>query len=265
MYYTEQTFCCQHKNKKATPVSTGKNTIDSSKLDMVNHAISCADCKAELGVAAHTVKNGVCTACSQKNFAAKSVYVAGAGYTIENEAKLNDDGSVPYEVILDSVWFNAAKYEYAIDEWNYKIPEAAMLEVIRAKYVMTDAQFAALKAQGSYYFFLDTHTYKDGYFYIQDPAAGGGGMYTHTVVGYTDNGNGKFTVYRDYQSGGSDVDEHEHIYYYTVEYQYSGYSNLTVKKEDYAYAISGYAPVVDSLRITAMKKVTSLPADMIKL
>lgn len=258
---------CNHPHKKIFPVSTGKNIIDSSKFDMVNHKVVCGHCNADLGLEAHDVKNGICRLCKQANFETKPTSIITATHTLNGDAKLNENGSVAYEIMLDSTWYSAAKLEYAIDEWNYKIPEAAILAAIRTKFVITDAQFEALKAQGEYEFFIDTHTYKDGYFYITDPAAGGPGSYTHIAAGYKDDKNGKFTVYIDYINGGADVEEseREHICYYAVEYQYKGYSNLSVTTGEYYSSIAGYTPVVDSLRVVSMKKIANLPSDMVKI
>ena len=151
-----------------------------------------------------------------------------------------------------------------IDEWHYKIPADAMLKEIRKKFVITDAQFEKLKAQGKYDFFMGTQTYENGYFHITDPAAGGPGEKTHEQVGYVDNKAGKFTVYYDYMDGGADVEEHEHLAYYAVEYTYSGYSNLTIQKGEWCKEITGFESVVDSLRVTSIKKISSLPANMTK-
>ena len=256
---------CKHTNKKAVSANTGKNIIDASKLDVVNHKLVCADCKKELGTEKHKISKDACTLCGQKNFKTKTAGIIDAGPTLEGDLAINEDGSPDYDVMLDAAWQDAIKPEYALDEWTYKIPEAAMLEAIRGKFVITDAEFEKLKAQGQYKFFIDTHTYKDGYFNIFWPAAGGPGNYTHTQVGYTDNKAGKFTVYIDYLSGGPDVEEHEHICYYAVEYKYSGYSNLSIKKEEWYNTILGFESVVDSLRVTSIKKVSSLPSNMTKI
>lgn len=95
-------------------------------------------------------------------------------------------------------------------------------------------------------------------------AAGDVADYTHEVIGYKDNANGTFTVFYDYLKGGADVEEADrvHEYYYAVEYSYSGASNLEIIKEvenDYAsYYINGWTPVVNSLRIKSIKKVTDI-------
>ncbi len=257
---------CKHTKTKAVSVSTGKHVIDSSKLDALVHNVVCESCNKVLKTENHSVKDGKCTLCAQSNLATKAVGFIDAGPALSGEAQINDDGSVDPDVMLGASWYSATKSEYAIDEWNYKIPEAAMLEAIKTKFEINDAQFEALKAQGSYNFFLGDHTYKDGFFNISWPAAGGPGSYTHTLVGYKDNGAGSLTLYVDYQNGGPEDDKIEHAYYYAVEYKYSGYSNLTIITGEYnSKQIQGFSPVVDSLRVTAIKKLSTLPTDMIKV
>lgn len=257
---------CKHSKTKAVSVSTGKHVIDSSKLDALVHNVVCESCKKVLKTENHSVKDGKCTLCAQNNLATKAVGIIDAGPALSGEAQINDDGSVDPDVMLGAIWYDATEFKYAIDEWNFKVPEAAILEHIKTKFTITDAQFASLKAQGSYNFFLGDHTYKDGYFHISAPAAGGPGLYTHTVVGYKDNGAGNFTLYVDYQNGGPEHDVIEHAYYYAVEYKYSGYSNLTVITGEYDIKqIQGFSPVVDSLRVTAINKLASLPSDITKV
>ncbi len=256
---------CKHTNKKAVSVNTGKNIIDASKLDVVNHKLVCADCKAELGTEKHKISGEKCTLCGQKNFKTKTIGIVNAGPTYEGDLVVNEDGTPDFAIMLGATWQSAITPEYTVDEWNYKIPADAMLKAIRTKFVITDAQFEKLKAQGEYKFFLDTHTFKDGYFNIFWPAAGGPGEHTHKQVGYVDNKAGKFTVYYDYMDGGADAEEHEHLAYYAVEYTYSGYSNLSIKKEEWYNTILGYESVVDSMRVTSIKKVSSLPSNMTKI
>ncbi|MBE6903232.1 MAG: hypothetical protein E7480_01330 [Ruminococcaceae bacterium] len=264
---TSSAPACKHTNKKATPAATGKNTIDASKLDMVNHNLVCADCNASLGTEAHKVENGKCTLCSQNNFAQKKFSVVNASYTWDGYPDIKDSGAVSYEVMLMKSWNAAAKDEYAVDEWHYKVPEADMLATIRNKFVITDAQFEELKALGRYSFLFGGHTYSNGFFNIELPAAGGPPEYEHKEVGYVDNGQGKFTVYMDCVKCDYEADPPTlvHDYYYAVEYTYSGFSNLSIVQGDYSFEIAGFTPVVDSLRVTSIKKVASIPSDMIKL
>lgn len=253
---------CKHNNTKAVSVNTGKNIIDSTKLDVVNHSIVCKDCNKDLGTKAHTIDNGKCTVCGQNNLAQKTVYAITSSYIWDGEGEVKDNGAVSYEVMLQKSWYSAAKGEYAIDEWNYKIPEAAMLDAIRSKFVITDAQFEELKALKNYQFSFGGHTYSNGFFEISAPAAGGPPSHQHKVVGYSDNGQGKLIVYMDYIKCDyeSDTPYSEHDYYYAVEYNYSGYSDLYLKESE----IGGYGAVVDSLRATSIKKIASLPANMTK-
>lgn len=73
-----------------------------------------------------------------------------------------------------------------------------------------------------------------------------------------------FTVFYDYLKGGQDYEpaDRVHQYYYVIEYTYSGSSNLEVIKkvqDDYeSYYINGWTPVVNSLRIKSIKKVTDI-------
>ena len=260
-----ETPSCKHTKTKLVPISTGNNIIDSSKLDVVDHVKVCADCALHLALEKHVISNGKCTACGQSNLGISSQYPSAAGVSGKsglNVAEINADGSISYNLIIEDTWWEA-KGEF-IDEWTKKIPEAEMLKAIRQKFVMSDAEFAKLKAQGSYYCSLGTQTYADGYFICKDPAAGGPGDYSHNIIGYKDNKNGTFTVYYDYLEGGPDVDASErvHEYYYAVEYTYSGASNLAVvKKVEDGYEsnyINGWTAVVDSLRIKSIKKVTDI-------
>ena len=254
---------CEHKNTKVKSVSTGKNIIDGSKLDVVNHAKVCSDCGEQISLEKHTVKDEKCTACGQDNFELSNIYPMSAGVSGDglDVAEINDDGSLSYNLVIECSWWNADGEH--LDDWNVKIPEAEMLKSIREKFIMSDAEFAKLKEQGEYKCSLGTQTYSDGYFYCSDPAAGGPGDFSHKVIGYKDS-NGTFTVYFDYLKGGPDVEEkdREHQYYYATEYTYSGYSNLSVATvEEYGYEsqqIQGFKPVVESLRVKSIKKVTDI-------
>ena len=255
---------CSHTATRAVAISTGKNIIDSSKLDMVVHNVVCANCSEVIKTENHSVANGKCTVCNQDNFATKTVGYVDAGPTLRGDAEINDDGSVDYDIMLSSSWYSVSN-GYEVDEWNYKIPEDVILKAIKNKFSITDAQFEALKAQGEYDFFLGDHIYKNGYFEISWPAAGGPGNFTHNLVGYKDDNAGNFTIYIDYIKGGADVPENEleHLYYYAVEYTYSGYSNLSIVTNEYdGKEISGYTPVIDSLRVKAIKKLSALPTDI---
>lgn len=256
---------CKHTKTKAVSVSTGKHIIDASKLDVLVHNVVCESCNKVLKTENHNVVNGKCTACSQSNFTPLQTGIVDAGPALSGKAQINDDGSVDYDVMLGTAWHQVATLENALDEWNYKIPEAQMLEAIRQKFVITDAQFTALKAQGSYDFFLGDHYYKDGYFYISWPAVGGPGSYTHEILGYKDNKSGSFTVYYDYKNGGPEDDKIEHAFYYAVEYNYTGCSNLTIITGEYDIKqIYGFTPVVQSLRVKSIKKLSTLPSDITK-
>ncbi len=252
---------CTHSSVKAVPTSTGKNIIDSSKLDVFYHGKSCESCGANLGTEKHTVKDGKCTACGQSNFAMFSIYAITASVTDGNDfcaAKINDDGSLNYDLVLENSHFNA-KGDW-VDEHHKKIAAADMLAEIRKKFIFSDAEFEKLKQKGTYEFSIVTQTYSDGYFYYTDPAAGGPGDYSHEAIGYKDNQNGTFTVYYDYLKGGSDVEENErtHLYYYAVEYSYIGASNLTLIVGEYSSQISGFKPTVESLRVKSIKKVSDI-------
>ncbi len=260
----DENTACVHKNIKAKPVSTGKNIIDSSKYDMINHAKVCADCGERVQLEKHTVSGEKCTACGQNNFAQSNIYPMSAGVSgIDGlqKAEINDDGSISYNLIIESSWWGANGE--AIDMWNFKISEADMLKSIRTTFLMSDAEFEKLKQQGKYECSLGTQTYSDGYFYCADPAAGGPGDYSHEVIGYKDS-EGTFIIYYDYLKGGPDVEESEqvHQYYYAVEYTYSGASNLTIAGVvEYGYEsqrICGWKPVVESLRVKSIKKVTDI-------
>lgn len=256
---------CKHTNKRAESINTGKNIIDTSKLDVINHSVVCADCNEAIGLEAHKLDDSKCTLCGQNNFKMKTTGVVVPAPTLRGDLKINNDGSPAFEVMIDITWRNAITPEYTVDEFNYKIPEAAILKEIREKFVISDAQFEKLKAQGEYEFFISTHTYKDGYFNICYPAAGGGGEYSHKQLGYTDNKAGVFTVYFDYMREDYDSDKQEHISYYAVEYSYSGYSNLSIMKGEWYNSILGFESVVDSMRVTSIKNVSSIPANITKI
>ena len=260
----DENTACEHKITKTKPVSTGKNIIDDSKYDMVDHATVCSDCGEQLSLEKHTVSGEKCTACGQNNFTISNIYPTSAGVAGDNgieAAEINDDGSISYNLIIESSWWEADGE--AIDMWNFKIPEANMLKAIRTTFVMSDEEFKKLKQQGTYECSLGTQTYADGYFYCVDPAAGGPGSYSHEIVGYKDN-NGTFIVYYDYLEGGPDVEEAErvHLYYYAVEYTYRGASNLkvmSVVEDGYeSQRIGGWKPVVESLRVKSIKKVADI-------
>ncbi len=261
---TSEPPACKHEKTKFNPIVTGNNIIDDSKLDVVNHSKVCKDCGEQIALEKHTVSNGKCTVCGQSNFAIATKYATSAGVSGDgiNVAEINADGSLSYNLVIENSWWSA-EGEF-IDEWTKKIPEAEMLKAIRERFVMSDAEFAKLNAQGSYNCSLGTQTYSDGYFHCSDPAAGGPGDYLHEIIGYKDNNNGTFSVYYDYIEGGPDVDvsEHKHQYYYAVEYTYSGVSNLKIEKvneDGYEYlAISGWTPVVNSMRVKSIKKVADI-------
>lgn len=256
---------CKHTNTTVKSVSTGNNIIDNSKFDVVNHAKVCKDCGEQIALEKHTVSDGKCTVCGQSNLAVSTIYPTAAGVSGNiglNAPEINDNGSLSYNLVIEKCWWDA-EGEW-LDMWNVKITEAEMLKAIRKKFVMSDSEFEKLKAKGSYECSLGTQTYSDGYFYCCDPAAGGPGDYSHEIIGYKDNKNGTFLTYYDCLLGGPDVEENEreHQYYYAVEYTYSGASNLSIEKVDedgyVYYNISGWTPVVNSMRIKSIKKVADI-------
>jgi len=273
---TSTTVVCKHTKTKAVSASTGKNIIDSSKLDAINHNKVCESCKAVVSTEKHTVKNGKCTVCGQSNLAIleKSLVSAGiaGGPSGHVGAEINGDGTPDFDYMLQegyyAIGFDDLEKKYlntSKETWMFEIPEAVMLKALKTKFVVDDSLFAKLKAQGKYEFFWCNHTYSNGYFYIPYMAAGDVADYTHNIIGYKDNKNGSFTVYYNYLLGGQDVEAKDrvHQYYYTIEYTYSGASNLTVTKTvdefDYEYySINGWKPVVESMRIKSIKKVTNI-------
>lgn len=250
---------CKHSNTKFVSVSTGKNIIDSSKFDMINHAKICKDCSKQLGLEKHTVVNDKCTACSQSNFTISEVGAISAAVSENAEpfvAKINADGSLNYTLMLENVCWNAKNAQW-LDDWNVKVAEKDIYNALKSKFIISDSQFVALKQQGTYDFLLGTQKYTDGYFYFTDPAKGGYSAYYHNVIGYKDNNNGTFSVYYDYVTG-DDSPVSEHIYYYAVTYTYSGASNLSVTDNEGMYFIKGWKPVVDSLKVKSINKVNDI-------
>ncbi len=263
---------CKHSKTKAVSASTGKNIIDSSKLDAFNHNKVCADCGAIVGAEKHTVKDGKCTVCGQANLATVSVNLKNAGISGGPSghcgAEINADGTPDFDYMMQEGYYAIGfetldKYlNDSGDEWMFEVPEAVLYSALKTKFVINDNLFAKLKAQGKYEFFWCNHSYSNGIFYIPYMAAGDVADFTHNVIGYKDNQGGTFTVYYDYLKGGGDVEvkDRVHQYYYAIEYAYSGASNLAAAKvndEGYEYyTISGFKPVVDSLRIKSIKKVT---------
>lgn len=252
---------CKHTKIKVVSAKTGNNTIDSSKLDVFYHIKKCELCGETVATEKHNVSGNKCTICGQANFATAKKDVISASVSDDNDfcaAKINADGSLDYSLVIECSWRDADGE--ALDMWNVKIPEAEMLKAIRQKFVFSDADFEKLKQQKTYNCSLGTQTYKDGYFYCADPAAGGPGDYSHDVIGYKDNKIGGFTVYFDYKKGGPDVEESEktHLYYYAVEYTYSGASNLSMVYDEYRHVVSGFKPVVESLRVKSIKKVSDI-------
>lgn len=263
---------CKHTNISIKSISTGINIIDSSKLDVVNHAKVCNDCGEQVALEKHSVKDNKCTACGQSNFATTKIFDTDAGIAGASNghvaAQINSDGTPDFDLMMQegyfAVGFDVMQQYLNEEDWMYEIPESVIYDALKTKFVIDDSLFAKLKAQGKYEFFWCKHTYSNGKFYIPYMAAGDVADYTHKVIGYKDNANGTFTLYYDYLKGGADVEEADrvHEYYYTVEYSYSGASNLEVIKEienDYAtYYINGFTLVVNSLRIKSIKKVTDI-------
>lgn len=269
---SSETPACAHSKTSVTAISTGNNIIDDSKLDVVNHMISCDACGKTITLEKHTVKDGMCTVCGQSNFATTTVVAKNAGISGgpsgHSGVEINSDSTPDYDYMVQegyyAIGFETLEKYLDDEEWVFKIPESVFLTALKTKFVIDDALFAKIKAQGSYRFFWCDHSYSNGIFYIDYFMGGDVNDYTHNVIGYKDNANGTFTVYYDYLKGGADVEEAErvHQYYYAVEYTYSGASNLEAIKKvenDYAsYYISGWTPVVESLRIKSIKKVTDI-------
>ena len=263
---------CSHTNTDVKSISTGSNVIDSSKLDAVNHTKVCKDCGVQVSLEKHSVSNGKCTVCGQSNFAVTDLKIGNAGISGGSSGhcgvELNGDGTPDYDLMVqdgyDAISFDSAQQYLDEETWVYKIPEAVFLEALKTKYVVDDALFARIKAQGKYNFYWHEHSYSNGIFFMAYVAAGDEPDFTHETLGYKDNGNGTFTVYYDYLEGGPSLDKSElvHKYYYAVEYSYSGASNLSVVKKienDYEYyCINGWTPVVNTLRIKSIKKVTDI-------
>lgn len=264
---------CKHTQVSVKSASTGSNIIDSSKLDVVNHIKSCADCGETLGTEKHTVKDGKCTVCGQSNLATTQVSLRDAGISGgpsgHTGAEVSNDGTPDFDYMAQEGYFAIGYDELQkylndkTDNWYFEIPESVYYDALKTKFVMSDSLFAKFKAQGKYEFFWCEHTYSNGYFYIPYMAVGDVASFTHNVMGYKDN-NGTFTVYYDYLEGGPDIEEAErvHQFYYVIEFAYSGASNLEVIKNvenDYtSYFINGWTPVVNSLRIKSIKKVTDV-------
>ena len=265
---------CKHTQVSVKSASTGSNIIDSSKLDVVNHIKSCADCGETLGTEKHTVKDGKCTVCGQSNLATTQVSLRDAGISGgpsgHTGAEVSNDGTPDFDYMAQEGYFAIGYDELQkylndkTDNWYFEIPESVYYEALKTKFVMNDSLFAKFKAQGKYEFFwMNEHYYSNGYFYIPYMAAGDVSSFTHNVIGYKDN-NGTLTVYYDYLEGGPDIEEAErvHQFYHAIEYSYSGVSNLEVTKivgeYDVTYYVNGWTPVVNSLRIKAIKKVTDI-------
>lgn len=268
----QETPKCKHTNVIAKSVSTGSNIIDGTKSDVVNHAKVCKDCGVQIAVEKHTVSNGKCTVCGQSNLAVEKITADAAGITGatggNNAAEINSDGTPDYDFMVQEAYY-AIGYETLQkylneEEWVYKVPEAEFLKALKTKFVIDDNLFAKIKAQGEYKFFWSDHSYSNGIFYIAYTAMGDVADYTHNLIGYKDNKKGSFTIYYDYIKGGPDIEEAErvHQFYYAIEYTYSGASNLWVEKIDddgyIYYDINGWVPVVDSMRIKSIKKVTDI-------
>jgi len=265
---------CKHTKTTVKPTSTGNNIIDSSKLDVINHIKICSDCGKNIGLEKHTVVNGKCAACGQSNFAVEKITADVVGITGavggNNSAEINSDGTPDYDFMVQEGYY-AIGYETLqkylnteSDDWFYEVPESEFLKALKKKFIVDNNLFAKIKAQGEYKFFWSDHYYSNGIFYIAYTAMGDVADYTHNLIGFKDNKNGSFTIYYDYIKGGQDVEESErtHEYYYVIEYTYSGASNLWIEKIDddgYIYhEIKGWKPVVESMRIKSIKKVTDI-------
>ncbi|MBQ2675993.1 MAG: hypothetical protein IJF54_01140 [Clostridia bacterium] len=262
---------CKHTNVKFSTV-TGSNTIDSSKLDIINHKKVCADCGETIALEKHTVKNGKCAICGQSNFNTSKITAKNAGVSGSDighvAVEINADGTPDFDYMMQEAYYsigfdNLQKYLNE-EDWMYEIPEADFYKALKSVFVIDDAMFAKLKAKAKYHFFWCDHTYSNGYFYIPYMAAGDVADYTHDLIGYKDDKKGTLTVYYDYLKGGADFEaaDRVHQFYYAMEFTYSGASNFAISKVDdegyVYYELTGWTPVVKSLRIKSIKKVTDI-------
>ncbi len=143
-------------------------------------------------------------------------------------------------------------YEY------FTFPEAVILQKIREKFVLSDADFEAVKRRGNYAdmtYGIDGAEYKDGNFVLEvlhGGGYGGGGEIKRQVVGYT-YANGVLKVCTEFlydeTYSGNFVSE----YFYEVEYTYTGAADFKIKEKTIT---SQNKALIDSLRIRSIKKVT---------
>lgn len=248
---------CNHAHTEIVSVNTGKHMIDSSKLDMLYHAVKCKDCQQQVRLEKHTVTAGKCTVCGQSNFEmAETGFIETTYFDKDGteQSGINDDGSFHYSAVLDDSYYLAELSKNKTDAGKYKIPEATMFDAINRVFVFSKSEFEKLKAQGTYTFLQGEQTYQDGYFYIDSSNDGGRYQYIKTPLGYTDDQKGTFTIYLDFLK----KDTSEHQFYYAITYRYEGTaSNLYLQNTFGTTTIFGWEPLVSSLKVTAVKKVAA--------
>lgn len=248
---------CQHTRTEIAPAKTGNHVIDDSKQDMLVHAVKCKDCKQQVRLENHTVSGNTCSACGQANFALSETGFIEFTYFDKAGTELigvTDNGTLNYEAILSASYYLANLSKNKTAPSTYKIPEAEMFDAINRVFVFSKGEFEKLKAQGTYVFLQAEQTYKDGYFYIDTSNDGGRYQYTKTVLGYTDDQKGTFTIYIDLLNKATST----HQDYYAIAYRYTGTaSNLYLYDLFGGVSIMGWEPLLSSLRVTAVKKVAA--------
>ncbi len=152
--------------------------------------------------------------------------------------------------------------EYYTDYFTF--PEAEVLKKMRETFVVSDSDFAAIKAYETYQSSEspDYATYQDGAFVLEisNGGWGGGDIYEHHPVGYT-YANGVLKLCQEYMLDEDYTGNFSHVYFYEIEYTYSGTGEFKIEN---GAIVSTDKALIDSLRIRSIKKVTDTSAYTLK-
>ena len=216
----------------------------------------------------HVYVDGKCTGCGIEGGELYKIPIRG--YYIEADGVLEalDTGKIDYDFMVNASYFNMLDDQYyqatSEVEGVYKIPEDVFIAGIRKTFDLPDEQVAELKAASPY--FYDLIEYKDGYFYYTYiPMGFGAPSYLHVPAAFTDEA-GVLTLYMDYQSFTLDEESGEssvsHVSYYKMIYEYKGVSDIAIALSNGEYSVETQNKfLADSLRLTGVSSVDSLPSD----
>ena len=237
---------------------------------------TCSKCNATAGSAlGHNYSGASCSRCGETRTSYKiklpSYYVSDDSYS-GKIATISQDGKIDIGFMVMTVHWDVRDEKYFVETNEgeggyYKIPEAVYIDALRKVFDFPDNRIPELKAETPYYHGLVT--YKDGYFYDELSSTGGDiGDFEHEFVAYTAEA-GILTLYFDYGSFDYDWDlgkfYTEHLSYYKMVYTYSGVWDAQNKVSNSYYTeVQSYdKSLADSMRLTAVYEVASIPANAI--